>query len=62
MAVMYKIVEGHPPRLPDHFSTSLQYLYTRYCKCIVSVILFQNDGQSPRKKTICYRNTSRSLH
>ena len=29
MAVMYKIVEGDSPRLPDHFHPQLRALFTR---------------------------------
>ncbi|XP_019849874.1 PREDICTED: serine/threonine-protein kinase Nek11-like [Amphimedon queenslandica] len=29
MAIMYKIVEGHPPRLPNHFTPSMRYLHSR---------------------------------
>lgn len=30
MSVMYKIVEGEPPKLPEKYSEQLQNLYKRY--------------------------------
>ena len=40
MAVMYKIVEGESPRLPDHFHSDLKKLFSRFvrfvfvCACV----------------------------
>ena len=38
MAVMYKIVEGIPPRLPDHFSLALKELFARLYSPVVERI------------------------
>ena len=36
MAIMYKIVEGEPPQLPDHFNPHLRALFGRSAKCKVN--------------------------
>lgn len=54
MAIMYKIVEGHPPRLPSHFTPSLRYLHTRYGSWLInkllSVFIFRMMDKLPSKR------------
>ncbi len=35
MAVMYKIVEGVAPRLPDHFNSHLRDLFIKYVNLFI---------------------------
>ena len=48
MAVMYKIVEGPPPRLPGHLNPALQDLFTRFVLNFFFWVL-------PLANFMCYR-------
>ena len=47
MAVMYKIVEGEKPRLPDHFNTHLQSLFLRWAVRPPRALLHNHPSPSP---------------
>lgn len=53
MAVMYKIVEGEQPRLPDHFNPHLRKLFLRYCTfkcCLCEPTLLRDVSSRMLKK------------